>query len=122
MIRQADLIDCLSIAVAVFPQYPLTEAQVIAYYELLGDLDISKADLYSAIKEVIKTSSFFPSVADIRNELLAKLPTGIPCRAQFVRGELEIPNAVAMPNWIRPSLGYPDKTTEVQYSQVTEDE
>lgn len=103
MVTQADLVDCLSLAVAAFPQYPLTQAQVVAYYELLKDLDISKEDLYSAIKESIQTSRFFPTVADIRERAIKKVSNQPP---QFNHLELENPKAVPMPEHLRETLGW----------------
>ena len=98
MITQADLVDCLSLAVAVFPQYPLTQAQVLAYHELIGDLDITKGELFKAVSEVLKASKFFPTVAEIRVELTRK-PTNQP--PQFNALEYENSKKIPMPKHIK---------------------
>ena len=89
MLSKADLNDCMALAVAVFPQFPLERSLIDGYWELLSDLDCSKADLYEAVKEVLRNSSWFPTVALIREEVLRK-PTNQP--PQFDPKEFENPN------------------------------
>jgi hypothetical protein len=101
VITQADLVDCLSLAVAVFPQYPLTQAQVLAYHELIGDLDITKGELFQAVSEVLKASKFFPTVAEIRAELTKK-PTNSP--PQFNALEYQNVEKIPMPDYIKQQL------------------
>ena len=91
MITKEDLADCMALAVAVYPNHQFERPQLAAYWELLRDLDISKADLFNAIKKVIQTSSFFPTVAQIRE---AAKPTSTPTPAPFNRLEVENPLAV----------------------------
>ena len=104
MITQSDLIDSLSIAVAVFPQYPLQKSQVLAYYELLSDLDVSKAELLTAIGEVCKVSKFFPTVAEIRLELQKFVKSQIPARQNYSELEFKNPNSVPMPQYLRDMI------------------
>lgn len=77
-----DIVDCLAIAVAVFPNYPLEDSTITAYHLLLDDLE--KNDLYSAIQEVLKTSPFFPTVAQIL-EVANRKPTYTPPRISEVK-------------------------------------
>lgn len=76
-LTKSDVVDVMSLAVAVFPQFPLERSMLEAYWELLSDLDCSKAELLNALKEVLKSSSWFPTVALIREEVL-KRPTPQP--------------------------------------------
>ena len=88
-LTKLDVTDCLSIAVAVFPQFPLERSMLEGYWVLLSDLDCSKADLYNAVKEVLRASSWFPTVALIREEVLRK-PTNQP--PQYDPKEFENPH------------------------------
>ena len=89
MLSKSDVNECLALAVVTFPQFPLERSQIEAYYELLRDLDCDRAELLNAIKEVLKSSSWFPTVALIREEVLRK-PTNQP--PQYVPKEFENPN------------------------------
>jgi len=101
MITQEDLIDTLSVAIAAFPQYPLSKPQVEVYYGLLSDLEADKSDLLAALKVVLQTSKFFPTVAEIRAEILKKSTwTPPPFRAL----ELINDQAVPMPGHVRELL------------------
>lgn len=64
MISLDELADCMALPVALYPNFPFQEPQLLAYWELLKDLD-SKEQLFSAIKESVKGSTFFPTVASI---------------------------------------------------------
>lgn len=85
----------MALPVALYPSFPFQRPQLLAYYELLKNLD-SKEQLFSAIKEVVKISSFFPTVALIMDHSKG---TRIPER--FNALELENRNAVPMPERIR---------------------
>ena len=91
MITKEDLADCMALAVAVYPNYQFERPQLAAYWELLRDLDISKADLFNAIKQVIQTSNFFPTVAQIRE--VAK-PASTPTPPPFSYREIQNTSAV----------------------------
>jgi hypothetical protein len=99
MLSLEDVADCLEIAVRVFPNYPLDTEQVYAYHQLLDDLD--KNALYEAVKEVLKTSPFFPTVAQIREVALAK-PTYTP---QTYAPAIDAPKGVPMPDWFKKQMG-----------------
>ena len=110
MLSKADLNDCMALAVAVFPQFPLDRSLIDGYWELLSDLDCSKTELFNAVKEVLRTSSWFPTVALIREEVLRK-PTNQP-RAYDPK-EFENPNK-ADPEKVREILAmYRFKEIEV---------
>jgi hypothetical protein len=104
MLTKSDVIDCFSIAVAVFPQYPITEAQVVAYAHLLSDLDVGKRELSIAIAEVCKDSRFFPTIAEIREELRAQMRSSVPARQQYDEFEFEKKDAIPMPERVREIL------------------
>ena len=97
MLTKSDVNDCMALAVATFPRYPLAKSQVEAYYELLRDLDIDKADLLAALSRVIQTSSFFPTVAQIREELRPKPTSTAPVYGRddtVIRGLVPMPDAI----------------------------
>ena len=89
MLSKADVNDCMALAVAVFPQFPLERSLIDGYYKLLSDLDCTKQELYEALKQVLRTSSWFPTVALIREEVLRK-PSNQP--PQYDPKEFENPN------------------------------
>jgi hypothetical protein len=93
MITKADLIDCLALAVAVFPNHPLEKTQVDGYFELLADLDITKSQLLEAIKTALKTSDYFPTVASIRKQFQTT-PTPPPYRFEDAPRGVEMPAGV----------------------------
>lgn len=96
-LNKSDVNDCLALAVAVFPQFPLERSLIDGYYELLSDLDCSKAELFDALKAVLKSSSWFPTVALIREEVLRK-PTNQPPQydpKEFENSDKANPEAVA---------------------------
>lgn len=71
-LTKSDVNDCMALAVAVFPQFPLERSLIDGYWELLRDLECDKEDLFNALKTVLKTSSWFPTVALIREEVLRR--------------------------------------------------
>ena len=71
-LTKSDVNDCMALAVAVFPQFPLERSLIDGYWELLRDLDCDKECLLNALKAVLKTSSWFPTVAFIREEVLRR--------------------------------------------------
>lgn len=96
MITKADVLDCMMLAVAAFPTYNFDRPQVEAYYECLGDLEISKAELFEAVKQVVQTSSYFPTVAAIRDYFKKTI---VPPTYNAL--EFKSPNAVVAPDFIR---------------------
>lgn len=72
MLSKADVNDCMALAVAVFPQFPLERSLIDGYYELLSDLDCDKLEFLEALKRVLKSSPWFPTVALIREEVLRR--------------------------------------------------
>lgn len=100
MITKQDVIECLALAVAVFPQVPVDRSRVDGYYELLKDLPISRNELFEAVKSVLKISSFFPTVASIREQVRK----GSNQPPQFNALELENSKAVEMPIRLRQMI------------------
>lgn len=93
MITIDDVADCMALPVALYPSFPFQEPQLLAYYELLKDLD-SKEQLFSAIKEAVKTSAFFPSVAAIREYAKGT-------RVPLAFSALDAPQGVPMPDYVK---------------------
>lgn len=98
MLTKADVNDCLAFAVAVFPQFPVNASLIEAYYQLLQDLDCSKDDLRNSIMHVLRTSSWFPTISLIREEILRK-PTFTP--PAFNALELDTSQVIPMPEYVR---------------------
>jgi hypothetical protein len=71
-ITKQDVIEVLALAVAAHPQVPVDRSRVDAYYELLKDLEIDRTQLLGAVKAVLQSSTWFPSVALIREQILNK--------------------------------------------------
>ena len=86
-ITKQDVIEVLALAVAAHPQVPVDRSRVDAYYELLNDLDIDRFQLLQAVKGVLQSSAWFPTVALIREQLLNK-PVQHP--AQFDAIEFKV--------------------------------
>lgn len=107
----------MTLPVALFPSFPFQHPQLLAYYELLKNVD-SKEQLFSALAEVIKTSTFFPTVAAIL-EVIAKQKVIYPA-SHIEMKELANPGAVPMPEQVKvlreflrsglPGLNSPQKS------------
>lgn len=97
MLSKTDVTECMALAVAVFPQFPLERVQIDAYYELLKDLDCSKADLFEAVKSAIRVSSFFPTIALIREEVKGH-QTWTP---KAFNPAIDAPQGVPMPEYVK---------------------
>ena len=98
MITVEDVADCMAMPVAAYPLFPFERPQLLAYYELLRDLPCDKTDLFEAVKECLRISHFFPTVALIREEVLRKPTYTAP---QFDAKELTNAKAVSMPDYVK---------------------
>jgi hypothetical protein len=65
MITIEEMAECLALPIALYPSFPFGRPQIVAYYEMFKDADISKEDLLAAVKSAVKDSTYFPSVAGI---------------------------------------------------------
>jgi len=90
----------MALPVALFPSFPFQHPQLLAYYELLKDVD-SKQDLFEALKRVIQDSPFFPTVAAIRDELVHKPTSTAPAYGRPSAKELEGRGIVPMPEAVK---------------------
>lgn len=97
-LTKSEINDCLAFAVAIFPQYPLEQATVSAYYEMFKDAEVSKVQFFEAMKSVIKESTYFPTVAGIYGYLFAKKTPQPP---QYDRREFENVAATEMPKELK---------------------
>lgn len=95
MITIDDLADCMALPVALYPNFPFQKPQLLAYYELLKDLD-SKEQLLSALKRTVKTSNFFPTVA-----LIMEQAKGTPTPGKFDSTQIDNSAAVPMPERVK---------------------
>jgi hypothetical protein len=98
MITIEEMAECLSLPIALYPSYPFGRPQIVAYYEMFKDADITKNDLLEAVKGAIKDSTYFPSVAGIYT-VLDRRETFIPPR--FTALEAGNPKAVPMPEGLK---------------------
>ena len=108
MITIEEMAECLALPIALYPSYPFGRPQIVAYYEMFKDADITKADLLAAVKGAVKDSTYFPSVAGIY-AVLDKRETFQP--PQFNAIEATNPKAVPMPEGLKELMGNLFKTT-----------
>lgn len=96
---KAEVGQLVAIAVACFPSQQERQMgpTAMAWYEMLGDLDYQLA--LNALKKVLATAKFFPSVAEVREAAVSLVPSEIPdaeaAWAEFVR-------ARRLHNYMRP--------------------
>ncbi len=96
MITKAEMAGCLSLAVALYPSFPFGEPQLSAYYAMFQNHDITRQEFLDALKNALRESTYFPSVAAI-NDALKKTPQP----KQFDALEFSTKNAVAMPTELK---------------------
>lgn len=94
MITIEEMAECLALPIALYPSYPFGRPQIVAYYEMFKDADISKNDLLAAVKSAVKESTYFPSVAGIYAALGQRKTSQPPT---FNALEWGNPEAVPMP-------------------------
>ena len=98
MITKDDLADVMALPVALFPSFRFERPQLEVYYELLRDLDITKQELFEAMKKTLQTSDFFPTVAQIRSQFI-QTPTPPAYEA------LELPRSERTNEWAQVARG-----------------
>ena len=96
MITIEELAECLALPIALYPSFPFGRPQIVAYYEMFKDADITKQELLEAVKGAVKESTYFPTVAGIY-AFIDKRETPIPPRFSAI----EAGNAEAIPWWRR---------------------
>jgi hypothetical protein len=94
MITIEEMAECLALPIALYPSFPFGRPQIVAYYEMFKDADITKEELLAAVKSAVKDSTYFPSVAGIYG-FLDKPKTPQP--PYFDAFEYQNPQAVPMP-------------------------
>lgn len=94
MITIEEMAECLALPIALYPSFPFGRPQIVAYYEMFKDADISKQDLQEAIRGAVKDSTYFPSVAGIYAVLDKRKTSHAPA---FAAIEFINPEAVPMP-------------------------
>ena len=53
MITIEEMAECLALPIALYPSFPFGRPQIVAYYEMFKDADISKQDLQEAIRGAV---------------------------------------------------------------------
>ena len=94
MITIEEMAECLALPIALYPSFPFGRPQIVAYYEMFKDVDVTKEELLAAVKSAVKDSTYFPSVAGIYG-FLDKPKTPQP--PYFDALEYQNPRAVPMP-------------------------
>ena len=102
MITIEEMAECLALPIALYPSFPFGRPQIVAYYEMFKDADITKDDLLAAVKSAVKDSTYFPSVAGIYG-FLDKPKTPQP--PIFNALEWGNPEAVPMPEGLKELIG-----------------
>lgn len=98
MITIEELAECLALPIALYPSFPFGRPQIVAYYEMFKDADITKQELLEAVKGAVKESTYFPTVAGIY-AFIDKHGTPIPPR--FTAIEASYPEAIPMPEGLK---------------------
>jgi hypothetical protein len=98
MITIEEMAECLALPIALYPSFPFGRPQIVAYYEMFKDADITKEELLAAVKSAVKDSTYFPSVAGIYG-FLDKPKTPQP--PYFDAIEATNHNAVPMPEGLK---------------------
>ncbi len=101
MISKNDVTECFIIIAAAFPNVPIAKAQIEVYYELLSDLNIERSELRDAVIGVLKSSRFFPTAADIREEAKNNIKGRHASYFPPESWALDDANAVPMPDNVR---------------------
>ena len=102
MITIEEMAECLALPIALYPSFPFGRPQIVAYYEMFKDADITKDDLLAAVKGAVKDSTYFPSVAGIY-AVLDKTKTPQP--PYFDALEYQNQKAVPMPEGLKELIG-----------------
>lgn len=66
---QGESLKCMSILAASYPRQALDEATLTTYATMLADLEFDAVQ--EAVKRIICTSKWFPSIAEIRAEVVS---------------------------------------------------
>jgi hypothetical protein len=98
MITIEEMAECLALPIALYPSFPFGRPQIVAYYEMFKDADITKEDLLAAVKSAVKDSTYFPSVAGIYG-FLGQSKTFQP--PNFDALEYRNPEAIPMPEGLK---------------------
>lgn len=98
MITIEEVAECLALPIALYPSFPFGRPQIVAYYEMLKDADVTKQELLEAIKGAVKDSTYFPTVAGIYIYINRK-PTPQP--PQFNALEFTKQEAIPMPSGLK---------------------
>ena len=101
MITIEEMAECLALPIALYPSYPFGRPQMVAYYEMFKDIDTNKTDLLQAVKQAVRDSAYFPTVAGILTHL-QKDETPIPPRYNAL--EYQNVKAIPMPEEVRELL------------------
>lgn len=95
----------LAICSAAFPHISITKETVAVYAEMLADLEFSSTQ--RALKRVLATSQFFPTIAAIRDAYAAvtgiKPPSTDEAWAEVIRAVRAI-GVNGMPTWSHPTV------------------
>lgn len=73
--KQIEAVQLVGVLAAAYPNFPVSEATIQVYAAALGDLETSAA--VRAAEELVATSRFFPTVAEIR-AAAAERTMGLP--------------------------------------------
>ena len=71
-----EALECLTVLAASYPRAEIEEATLVAYSSMLADVDGDQAQ--AAIKRIICTSKWFPTIAEIRAEIAEAATAQLP--------------------------------------------
>lgn len=96
----------LAVCAAAFPHVRVTKETATIYAEMLADLDAEPA--MRAVRRLIASSQYFPSIAAIREattDLVVKLPPTAARAWQEVAAAVRDLGHYANPTWSHPAIG-----------------
>ena len=100
---KAETAKLLGLMAAMYPKFEITELKVELWADLIGDIPYSLAQ--AALKKVMMTSEFIPTVAEIRKAAAESISTK---EDELTAGEAwgEVRKAIAACGWPEPGKAY----------------
>lgn len=102
---KTEVASILAICAAAYPHVAVTKETAIIYADLLADIDLMVAQ--RAVKRLIATSQYFPTVAAIREQCASIIspsaPTGATAWAEVTTKIREFGHGT-QPDWSHPSV------------------
>lgn len=103
--NRTEVANLLAICAAAYPHVTVTKQTAVVYAEMLADIDLGVAQ--KALKRLIATSQYFPTVAAIREQCAALTNPFAPSLASAwgeVISQIRNVGHGKQPDWSHPSI------------------